>query len=208
MVDARQPGYLAHAQTLIDQGFGALKIPAQRLITHQGRIRLTCNEMMQLFRLMEERHIILSIDLADGAEQVPEMEEVIAAFPQLKVAIGHFGMVTREGWEQQIKLARHPSVMIESGGITWLFHQEFYPFTGAVRAIRQAADWVGIEKLMWGSDYPRTIVAITYKMSYDFLERSALLTEEEKALFLGGNAARFYDFSDLPELPYLKNMSE
>ena len=208
MVDARKPGYFSHAQTLIDHGFRALKIPAQRLITSQGRIRLTCNEMMQLFGLMEARHIILSIDLADGAEQVPEMEEVIAAFPQLKVAIGHFGMVTREGWKEQIKLARHPDVMIESGGITWLFHQEFYPFTGAVRAIRQAADWVGIEKLMWGSDYPRTIVAITYKMSYDFLERSSLLTEQEKALFLGENAARFYGFSDLQELPYLKNMSE
>lgn len=32
---------------------------------------------MQLFHLMEEHNIILSIDLADGAEQVPEMEEII-----------------------------------------------------------------------------------------------------------------------------------
>ena len=208
MVDARQPGYFSHAERLIDQGFKALKIPAQRLITPGSRVRLTSNEMMRMFRLMEERQIILSIDLADGAEQVPEMEEVVAACPQLKVAIGHFGMVTRPGWEQQIKLARHPHVMIESGGITWLFHSEFYPFPGAVRAIRQAADWVGIDKLMWGSDYPRTIVAITYRMSYDFVVGSPLLAEAEKALFLGENAARFFGFSQPVELPYIKNMSE
>ena len=42
-------------------------------------------------------------------------------------------------------------VMIESGGITWLFNDEFYPFRGAVKAIREAAGLVGMEKLMWGA---------------------------------------------------------
>ena len=61
---------------------------------------------------------------------------------------------------------------------------------------------------MWGSDYPRTITAITYRMSYDFVLRSDLLTTEEKSAFLGGNAKAFYGFRQLPELPYIKNMSE
>jgi predicted TIM-barrel fold metal-dependent hydrolase len=61
---------------------------------------------------------------------------------------------------------------------------------------------------MWGSDYPRTIVAITYRMSYDFIIKSPLLSEDEKTLFLGGNARRFYRFEQLPVLPYIKNMSE
>jgi predicted TIM-barrel fold metal-dependent hydrolase len=98
--------------------------------------------------------------------------------------------------------------MIESGGITWLFNDEFYPFKGAVRAIREAADIAGMDKLMWGSDYPRTITAITYRMSYDFVSKSKELTQEEKALFLGKNAERFYGFTNLVELPYIKNMSE
>ena len=34
------------------------------------------------------------------------------------------------------------------------------------------------------------------------------LTEEEKARFLGLNAQQFYGFTDLVELPYIKNMSE
>lgn len=81
-------------------------------------------------------------------------------------------------------LARHKNVMIESGGITWLFNDEFYPFRSAVRAINEAADLVGFEKLMWGSDYPRTITAITYKMSYDFVIKSKELEENQKT-FLG-----------------------
>ena len=208
MCEFRKPGFLVQAVELLDQGFRAIKIPAQRLLLPEGRISLVNDEMMQMFRLMEERGAILSIDLADGDLQVGEMEEIIRECPNLKIAIGHFGMVTREGWEEQIKLARHPNVRIESGGITWLFNDEFYPFHGAIRAIRRAADLVGMDKLMWGSDYPRTITAITYRMSYDFITKSTELSDEEKALFLGENARQFYGFTDLVELPYIKNMSE
>ena len=117
-------------------------------------------------------------------------------------------MVTTPHWQEQIKLARHTHVMIESGGITWLFNSEFYPFHRAVKAIKEAADLVGMDKLMWGSDYPRTITAITYKMSYDFILKTTEMTQEEKALFLGKNAERFYGFKNLISLPYIKNMSE
>ena len=61
---------------------------------------------------------------------------------------------------------------------------------------------------MWGSDYPRTITAITYRMSYDFIVKSNRLTEREKALFLGENAQRFYGINHILDLPYIKNMSE
>lgn len=208
MCEFRKPGYLDQARQLIARGFQGIKIPAQRLLLQEGRVRLNGEEMMQMFHLMEQNGVLLSIDMADGDTQVGELEEVIQECPKLKVAIGHFGMVTRPQWKEQIKLARHPHVRVESGGITWLFNDEFYPFKGAVRAIREAAELVGFEKLMWGSDYPRTITAITYRMSYDFVSKSAELTEREKALFLGENARSFYGFHNLPELPYIKNMSE
>lgn len=208
MCEFRRPGYFEQARRLIDQGFKAIKIPAQRLLLKEGRVFLNCEEMMRMFHLMEDNRIILSIDMADGEIQTGELEEVIQECPALKIAIGHFGMVTCPDWLAQIKLARYPNVMIESGGITWLFNDEFYPFPGAVRAIREAAGLVGMEKLMWGSDYPRTITAITYKMSYDFILKSTELDEQEKSLFLGENAAAFYGFNNLIELPYIKNMSE
>jgi predicted TIM-barrel fold metal-dependent hydrolase len=203
MPETRQPGFLAQAEALIAQGFRGIKIPAARLPQ-----QFLNDEMMQMMHLMEEHGIILGIELKDGDAQVGQMEEIIQECPKLKIAIGHFGMVTREGWMSQIRLARHENVFVESGGITWLFNDEFYPFPSAVRAIKEAADEVGMEKLMWGSDYPRTITAITYKMSYDFVEKSNELTATEKRLFLGENAQHFFGFGELPELPYIKNMSE
>lgn len=209
MVDFRKPSFIDDAKAMIGQGFKAVKIPAQRLVNVDGRrVWLTSAEMMEMFGIMERKNIILSIDLADGDCQVGEMNEIIASYPKLKIAIGHFGMVTRPEWQEQIKLARNENVRIESGGITWLFNSEFYPFNGAIRAIRESIELVGADKLMWGSDYPRTITAITYRMSYDFIAKTPDLTHEEKSAILGRNAVEFYGFKDPVRLPYIKNMSE
>ena len=45
---------------------------------------LNCDEMMEMFHYMEDKNIILSIDLADGNTQVQEMKEIIQECPQLK----------------------------------------------------------------------------------------------------------------------------
>lgn len=206
MADFTRPGFLAKVKNLLYEGFSAIAIPGHRL---PAEMRLNCDEMMEMFKFMEERGDILSLCLSpDDPAQIEETREVIVECPNLKIAIGHFGMVTTPKWKDQIRLAEARNVMIESGGITWLFNDEFYPFKGAVRAIKQAADTVGIDKLMWGSDYPRTITAITYRMSYDFIVKSCELEEDEKRKFLGENAKDFYGFGSLIELPYIRNMSE
>ncbi len=150
----------------------------------------------------------IGLDLADGDTQVASLREMIQQYPDVRMAIGHFGMVTTKGWQEQIRLAQNPNVYVESGGITWLFNAEFYPYPSAVRAILEARDICGMEKLMWGSDYPRTMTAITYRMSWDFVDKSPLLTAGEKQLFFHRNAEKFYRFRDLPEMPYVHHMAE
>ncbi len=183
-------------------GFDGIKICAGRLPTQN----LTKHN--KVFEQANKEHKFVSIDLADGDRQTGSLLELIQQYPNLRIAIGHFGMVTRDGWHEQVKLARNKNVRIESGGITWLFNREFYPFPSAVRAIKEAAEICGFEKLMWGSDYPRTMVEITYKMSYDFILKSKELTETEKTAFLFENAKTFYGFLGLTECEKTKNMLE
>ena len=197
------------AQAVIDAGLKGIAYPAHRM-------KEPLTDLMPVFKLMEEHGMVLSMCLADDERQTSEMEEIIQECPQLRIAIGHFGMANPpvtppwedERWHNEILLARHPNVRIESGGITWLYNSEFYPYPSAIRAFREAADLVGMDKLMWGSDYPRTITAITYRMSYDFILKSSELSDNDKLLLLGENARRFYGFENLKELPYIKNMSE
>lgn len=193
---------LQEAEQCHAMGFRGIAIPGHR-------VTAPLQTMMPLFKFMEEKGMILSMCLADDEAQIRQMAEVIQECPRLKVAIGHFGFVTMPTFRQQILLCREgDNVTVESGGITWLYNDEFYPYPSAVRSIREAADLVGMNRLMWGSDYPRTITAITYRMSYDFIIKTNELTQEEKEQFLGRNAMAFYGFKNLPDLPYIKNMSE
>ena len=182
--------------------FDGIKICASRLSDKN------LLEHLYPFRLAAEKGKFISIDLADGDEQCEMMQKIIDEFPDLRIAIGHFGMVTRDGWLSQIALAKNENVFIESGGITWLFNSEFYPYPSAVKAINESAELVGFEKLMWGSDYPRTMTAITYKMSYDFIEKTTEISDENKKLLLGENAVKFYGFTDLSIPAKVKNMVE
>ena len=222
LIDGNQNAYLTEVQQQYPDRFfclgmawnldEALAVHAAGLkgIAFPGhRMKESLLTLIPIFKYMEEQGMVLSMCLGDDEKQIDEMKEVIQECPRLKVAIGHFGMVTTPSFQRQVLLAREgKNVMVESGGITWLYNAEFYPYPSAIRSIKQAADWVGMDRLMWGSDYPRTITAITYKMSYDFVSKSTELTDEEKALFLGQNALQFYGFKNLPELPYIKNMSE
>jgi hypothetical protein len=183
------------------EGFDGIKICA-------GRLQEPLENTIKVFKKAEQTGKFVSIDLADGNTQVPVMEEIIQECPNVKIAIGHFGMVTRAGWEDQIKLARHKNVYIESGGITWLFHDEFYPYPSAVEAILIAGELCGMEKLMWGSDYPRTMTAITYRMAQDFVTKSSRLSETEKRMFLGETSEKFYGYKHQESIPYTKNMVE
>ena len=193
---------LKEAQAVWQAGLKGIAFPGHR-------IQKDLTSFLPIFKMMEGKHMVLSMCLGDDERQIGEMKEVIQECPDLKVAIGHFGMVSTLSFESQVRLALEGDhVMVESGGITWLFHHEFYPYPSAIRSIKQAADWVGMEHLMWGSDYPRTITAITYKMSYDFIQKTDELSEKEKMMFLGVNAEEFYGFKNLPILPYIKNMSE
>jgi L-galactono-1,5-lactonase len=181
------------SQALFRQGFRGLKLPAEHLL---GKITLDDPRLMRIWSVMEESRHVLAVDLSEGQQQVAEMEHILKSFPKLCVALGHFGMVNRGGWPGQLRLARHENVYLETGGIVWLYRHEGYPFPGALDAIVRAKQEVGIEKLMWGSDWPRTMIDFTYRQSLDFVRKTVALTENEKQLLLGGNARRLYQFPE------------
>ncbi len=182
------------------KGFDGIKICAGRLKDQN----LTAH--LDVFKKAQDLGMFVSIDMADGDLQVDSLQTVIDSCPDLRIAIGHFGMVTTNGWEKQIALAKNKNVYIESGGLTWLFHKEFYPYPSAMDAILTARDICGMDKLMWGSDYPRTMTDITYIMAVRFIEETGKLSDAEKRAFLGENALRFYGFDFKEPLPVVANM--
>jgi predicted TIM-barrel fold metal-dependent hydrolase len=190
--DFFQPaGFVKQCDQLFAQGFRGIKIPGGHLAG--AGVAVDDPAFLPVWDRMDQQGFVLAIDLSEGEGQVPQVENILTQFPGLKMAIGHFGMPNRKGWPGQLRLCRHEGVYLESGGIIWLYRQEGYPFAGAIAAIREAADAVGWEKLIWGSDWPRTMVDFTYRQSLDFVRKSAEISDSHRDLFLGENAARLYN---------------
>lgn len=178
------------AARLFARGFRGLKLPGLHVAPG---FRMDDPRFTPIWEHMEANDYVFAVDLAAGETQVPQMEAILKRHPKLRVAIGHFGMVTRGNWLSQIRLARYENVYVETGGIIWLFRREGYPFRGAIKAIQRAKREVGIEKLMWGSDWPRTMVDFTYRQALEFVRQEKNgLTPHEKKRLLGENAARLY----------------
>ena len=196
LIDFTNPSRLEHEiQKVVRQGFQGIKCPAMFLPSLKKPVRLDQPELMDIWKEMEKKSMVLSIDLAAGDVQVPQMKRVINSFPNLKIAIGHFGMVNHGNWMAQIRLARLENVYIECGGIIWLFRHEGPPFKQAQSKIKQAIKVIGTKKIMWGSDYPRTMVDFTYRQSLEWVVNGCdFMTKNEKAAFLGANAAKLYGF--------------
>jgi hypothetical protein len=181
-------------KALLKAGFQGIKLPAQHLPKEQ---RIDDRAYFPIYEAMAAAGAVLAVDLAAGDCQAAQLEMVLRKWPNLKVAIGHFGMVTRGDWYSQILLCRHENVYVETGGVTWLFREEGYPFPGAAEAIRLAAKRIGFEKIMWGSDWPRTMVDFTYRQSLDWLRvYDHGFTEAQKVLMLGDNAVRLYGLKE------------
>ena len=73
-------------------GLKGIAIPGQRIPT-------PLHDMMPMFKYMEREGMVLSMCLGEDERQIAEMGEVIEECPHLKVAIGHFGMVTTSAFE-------------------------------------------------------------------------------------------------------------
>ena len=71
---------------------------------------------------------------------------------------------------------------------------EFPPYNPEIReVVRQLVDEVGAESLVWGSDMPACERTVTYKQSLVLFQTQCdFLSDEERALILGGNLERLY----------------
>lgn len=109
-----------------------------------------------------------SFDACVRASQLPEVARLAGAVPELRIVLDHLGkprvgtaaapVAPSMEWVRDLDdLARHPNVWCKLSGLPaeaggdWTAEQ-FEPFLDA------AADAFGEERLMWGSDWPVSVI--------------------------------------------------
>jgi len=140
-----------------------------------------------------------SYDILIFPDQLSFASELAAAFPKQRFVLDHIAKPdikgkSVEGWKNDIKLlAENDNVYCKVSGLvteadwkTW-HRDDFVPYLDVV------FEAFGINRLMYGSDWPVCNLAGDYKGVVNILENYLdQLSENEKALFWGQNAIKFY----------------
>jgi L-fuconolactonase len=139
-------------------------------------------------------------DILIFADQLKYIPGFVDAFPDQKFVIDHIAKPRIkyskiEEWEKDISVvAKHENVYCKISGMVteanwkrWK-KEDFNPYIDTV------VETFGIQRIMYGSDWPVCLVAASYKKVLDIVqEYFSSFSKTEQGLFFGGNAVRFYN---------------
>jgi L-fuconolactonase len=141
----------------------------------------------------------LTYDLLIYPQQLPAAIELVERFPEQPFVLDHLAKPsirtgTLEPWREQIReLAKAPGVFCKvSGMITEADHANWSPSD-----LRPFIDVVfeefGVDRLMWGSDWPVCLFADSYDRVFQVVDDYLSgFSNRDRDAVMGGNCARFY----------------
>ena len=143
-----------------------------------------------------------TFDILVLPDQLKYAEALVAAFPEQRFVLNHLGkpnirLRQFEDWVADIKaLAVHENVYCKVSGMVteadltrWKF-EDFKPYIDTI------FECFGMERVMYGSDWPVCRLAATFGEVMEILENyTANFTNAERALFWAKNAIRFYNIN-------------
>jgi L-fuconolactonase len=139
-------------------------------------------------------------DILIFPDQLKFSAELVSLFPDQAFVIDHIAKPyikdkKIDDWKRDIQaIAKYENVWCKVSGMVteadwknWK-KDDFTPYLDAV------VEAFGIQKLMFGSDWPVCLVAASYSQMLDILTSYfSKFSENERALLFGGNATKFYN---------------
>jgi L-fuconolactonase len=142
----------------------------------------------------------LSFDLCIYHPQLPDVIRLVEQCPQIEFVLDHVGKPgikdgLQDPWREQIvQLAAFPNVRCKiSGMVTEADHDNWQP-ADLEPYIAHIIEAFGIERLMFGGDYPVVELAATYPQWMEtVIAATGAFSDEEKRQFFVDNARAFYE---------------
>jgi len=144
-------------------------------------------------------------DILIFQDQLKYISEFVDTFPNQKFVIDHVAKPDIKnkkiedpiaiGWKKNIEMvAKYENVYCKISGMVteadwknWK-QKDFVPYMDVI------VEAFGINRIMYGSDWPVCLVAATYEKVLDIVkEYFSSFSENEQQLFFGENASRFYN---------------
>ena len=141
----------------------------------------------------------LAYDMLVRPRHMKHVPTVAERVPGLRIVIDHIAkpLIAQRiigPWDALMKeIADVPDIYCKvSGMVTEADHSD-WKVTDLIPYVSHVREVFGMERLMFGSDWPVCLFAASYKQVVDAaIEAIGPMTADERAGFMGGNAARFY----------------
>lgn len=202
-VDPYMSGYLDTLEYFLDTfGFRVVKFEVSEgggLMGCHEPFSIISDRMREIFRRVDERGLTVALDVGDltmASHQPFNLRRIAEEYPNLKLVVCHL-LAPMEGktreLELSLKLLDMPNIWFDLAALPKIVCQKNrYPFEEAKRIIRIAADVLGHERLMWGSDAPYAATRDSYAQLADYLEEGTLFTQEELSDIYYNTAKQVY----------------
>ena len=129
-----------------------------------------------------------------GPNQAAEMRAAALRHPQTVFLIDHMALSHHDEqpfakWNDVLALADAPNVYVKVSYFPEV-SQVKYPFADVVPYFRSLYERFGADRLIWGSNYPPSASACTYKENVEFTRRLPFLDDAARAKIFGQTLLR------------------
>lgn len=154
--------------------------------------------MHRAYRHAADRGLIFVIDIGKPRSvswQVDALARAVSRYPEMRFVICHLLSPQLEDGEllkRSLDKLAAPNVWFDLAALCLNTKPESFPYPTARQYVRDAADIVGADRLLWGSDMPSAMTQDTYRHFIDFIALHPGLSGGEKEKILYSNADRLF----------------
>jgi len=139
-------------------------------------------------------------DLLVYHNQFPSLIKFVEKLPDNRMILDHLGKPDIKNknikeWKVNLKiLAQHPGIYCKLSGMITEADYERWTYEDLKPYLETAAEYFGVDRICFGTDWPVCLVAGSYAQVYEIIEKfSNQLTADEKNKLLGLNTMKFYN---------------
>lgn len=168
------------------------------LMANHPTVNLDGEVMHQAYRHAADRDLIFVIDIGKPRSvswQVDALARAIAHYPEMRFVVCHLlspQLGDSELLKRSLDKLAQPNVWFDLAALCLNSKPETFPYPTARGYVRTAADIVGADRLLWGSDMPSAMTRDTYQHFIDLIALHPDLNGSDKENILYDNAANLF----------------
>jgi L-fuconolactonase len=204
-VDLTSPTVGDDLDALLGGPSGSMLVGVRHQVHDEPDPRWLCrNDVRRGLAAVQSRR--LTYDLLVRARELPAATETAAAFPDLQFVLDHIAKPRiadghDEQWRERMPaLAGLPNVSVKLSGMVTEADWAHWKAADLRPFVRSVADWFGMDRVMFGSDWPVCLLAGSYeRISAGLADAIGTLSPSEESQVYRGNACTAYRLPPIVE---------